>query len=84
VRLATKAPFHDPNPEKQAKHVLVNKWERPDDAPIDALDDRIAVLFHEAFKEPVDSLTHEALRELMFPLPCERSSRRPGAAHSSN
>jgi hypothetical protein len=64
---------------------LVKKWEhRPDDVPIDAPEDRIAVLFHETFKEPVDSPTHEAMRELMFPLPCERSSRRPGAAHSSS
>jgi hypothetical protein len=55
-----------------------------DDAPIDALDDRIVVLFHEVFKEPIDSPTREALRELMFPSPYERSSRRPGAAHSSN
>jgi hypothetical protein len=44
--------------------------------------DRIVVLFHETFKEPVDSPTREAMRELMFPSPCERSSRRPGAAHS--
>jgi hypothetical protein len=57
--------------------VLVNKWERrPDDAPIDATDDRIVVLFHETFKEPVDSPTREALRELMFPSPCERSNWR--------
>jgi hypothetical protein len=85
VRLAAKAPFRDPNPEKQTKRVLVKKWEhKPDDAPIDAPDDRIAVLFHETFKEPVDSPTREAMRELMFPLPCERPSRRPSAAHSSS
>jgi hypothetical protein len=76
-RLAAKSAFRDPNPEKQAKRVLVNKWERrPNDAPIDATDDRIAVLFHETFKEPVDSPTREALRELMFPSPCKRSNWR--------
>lgn len=32
-RLAAKSAFHDPNPEKQAKRMLVNKWDgRPDDA----------------------------------------------------
>jgi hypothetical protein len=76
-RLAAKSAFRDPNPEKQAKRVLVNKWERrPVDAPIDATDDRIVVLFHETFKEPVDSPNHEALHELMFPSPCERSNWR--------
>jgi hypothetical protein len=70
VRLAAKAPFRDPNPEKQAKRVFVNKWERrPDHAPIDAPDGRIVVLFHEAFKEPIDSPTREALRELCSPRP---------------
>jgi hypothetical protein len=76
-RLAAKSAFRDPNPEKQAKRVLVNKWERrPDDAPTDATDDRIAVLFHETFKEPVNSPTREALCELMFPSPYERSNWR--------
>jgi hypothetical protein len=76
-RLAAKSAFRDPNPKKQAKRALVNKWKcRPNDAPIDATDDRIAVLFHETFKELVDSLTREALRELMFPSPCERSNLR--------
>jgi hypothetical protein len=85
MRLAAKASFRDPNPEKQAKRVLVKKWEhRPDDAPIDAPDDRIAGLFHETFKEPVDSPTREAMRELMFPSPRERSLKRPGAAHISS
>jgi hypothetical protein len=85
VRLAAKAPFRNPNPEKQAKWVLVKKWEhRPDDVPIDAPDDRIVVLFPDTFKEPVDSPTREAMHELMFPSPCERSLWRPGAAHSSS
>jgi hypothetical protein len=76
-RLAAKSAFRDPNPEKQAKRVLVNKWERrPDDAPIDTTDDRIAALFHETFKEPVDSSTRKALREMMFPSPRERSNWR--------
>lgn len=49
-RLAGKSPFRDPNPEKQAKRVLVNKWHRrPNDAQLDATDDRIAVMFRETF-----------------------------------
>jgi hypothetical protein len=74
-RLAPKYVFHDPNPEKQAKRVLVNKWEcRPDESPIVASDGKIAELFHETFKAPVDSPTREALHELLFPSPCEWSS----------
>jgi hypothetical protein len=71
IRLAGKAAFRDPNPEKQAKR----EWKRrPADAPIDASDDRIAELFHDTFHGQVDSPTREAMRELMFPSPCERLS----------
>lgn len=67
-RLAGKLPFCDPNPEKQAKRVLVNKWQhRLANAPLDVPDDGITTMFHEAFKGPVDSPTREALQELVFP-----------------
>jgi hypothetical protein len=76
-RLAAKSAFRDPNPKKQAKRVPINKWERrPDNTPIVATDDRITMLFHETIKEPVDSPTHEVLRELMLPSPRERSNWR--------
>jgi hypothetical protein len=63
-RLAAKAVFRDPNPEKQAKRVLVNKWEnRPDDAVTVTPDDGIAVKFHAAFGDP-STVHREAMREL--------------------
>jgi hypothetical protein len=65
-RLTTKASFRDPNPEKQAKHILVNKWERrPDNAVTDTPDDKIADKFHETFAEPLSPYKWEALRELI-------------------
>jgi hypothetical protein len=65
-RLAAKAPFRDPNPEKQAKRVMVNKWERrPDNAVTDTTDDKIADKFHETFAEPLSPNKREALRELI-------------------
>jgi hypothetical protein len=73
-RLAGKAVFRDPNPELQAKRVLVNKWEhRPDDAAHDVPDVTIAMKFHETFSEPISSDTREAMRELWFP---RRGARR--------
>jgi len=65
-RLAAKAAFRDPNPEKQAKRMLVNKWERrPDNAVNDTPNDTIAVKFHETFDGPVSPRKWEAMGELM-------------------
>lgn len=76
-RLATKAVFRDPNPKKQAKRVLVNKWEhRPDDTVTDIPDSTIASKFHEMFAEPISSDTREATHELLYPL---RGTRRNAA-----
>jgi hypothetical protein len=47
---------------------------RPKDAPIVASDAQIADIFHDAFREPIDSPTREAMRALLFPSPCERSN----------
>jgi hypothetical protein len=56
--------FRDPNPEKQAKRVLVNKWEnRPDDAVTATPDIGIAVKFNTAFRDP-STVHREAMREL--------------------
>jgi hypothetical protein len=64
-RLAAKAAFRNPNPEKQAKRVLVNKWEnRPDDVVTATPDAGIAAKFHAAFGGPVPSFMREAMREL--------------------
>jgi hypothetical protein len=64
-RLAGKSAFRDPNPERQAKRMLVNKWEgRPDNAVTNTLDAGIAVKFHAAFGEPVSPHKREAMREL--------------------
>jgi hypothetical protein len=66
-RLAAKSVFRDPNPEKQAKRVLVNKWEgRPDDVVTNTPDASIAVKFHAAFGGPVSTRKREYMREL-FP-----------------
>jgi hypothetical protein len=55
-----KAAFRDPNPEKQAKGVLVNKWEhRPDDAVTGTPDD--------TFAEHISSSMREAMRVLLSP-----------------
>lgn len=67
-RLAAKAVFRDPNPELQAKRVMINKWEdRPDGAVTDTPDNKISGKFHEAFAEPISTVMRAAMREL-FPL----------------
>jgi hypothetical protein len=46
-RLAAKSVFRDPNPEKQAKRILVHKWEgKPADAVSSTPDNTIAEKFH--------------------------------------
>jgi hypothetical protein len=77
-RLAAKAVFRDPNPELQAKRVLINKWEhRPGDVVTNVPDDSIAAQFHEAFGDEISSDIEEALRELLYPL---RGTRRNAVA----
>lgn len=65
-RLAAKSCFRDPQPEKQAKRVLVNKWHRrPSEKPQFTPDTSIATKFHKTFTEPLSS-KRAAMREL-FP-----------------
>jgi hypothetical protein len=60
-RLAAKAPFREPKPEKQAKRVLVHKWtpganrtgQRTPDATI-------AAKFHDTFSMPLSESKREA------------------------
>jgi hypothetical protein len=64
-RLAGKSAFRDPNPERQAKRVLVNKSEgRSDNAVTNTPDAGIAVKFHAAFGGPVSPYKREAMRVL--------------------
>lgn len=66
-RLAAKSAFRDPQPEKQAKRVLVNKWtRRPEAASRCTPDATIAARFHDTFTAPLSSSKREAMREL-FP-----------------
>jgi hypothetical protein len=63
-----KSAFRDPNPERQAKRVLVNKWEhRLEDAVTNTPNDKIIDKLHEAFTELLSSSKREAMREL-FPM----------------
>ncbi|KAK8458054.1 hypothetical protein SEVIR_3G293402v4 [Setaria viridis] len=64
VRLAAKSAFRDPNHEKQARRVLMNKWAgRPEGAVTNTPDDMIATKFHEAFANAHPSSRREAMRE---------------------
>jgi len=69
-RLATKSVYHNLNPEKQAKRVMLSKWQPSASAPRSAPvtpDATIATRFHETFQEPLSSSKREAMREL-FPM----------------
>jgi hypothetical protein len=80
TRLAGKSPFRDPNPEKQAKRVLVNKWEnKPSGAGSATPDNTVAEKFHSHFTEPVPDYKWEAMRELLI---CQASDVEPAAEPS--
>jgi hypothetical protein len=69
-RLAAKSVYRDPNPEKQAKRVLLSKWQPSASAPRSAPttpNATIATRFHEMFREPLSSSKREAMQEL-FPV----------------
>jgi hypothetical protein len=66
-RLAAKSVFRDPNPEKQAKRVLLRKWQRSASTPRSAPlmpDATVVARFHETFREPLSSSKREAMLEL--------------------
>lgn len=72
-RLAAKSAFRDPQPEKQAKRVLLNKWtRRPEETVATTPDAMIATKFHETFTVPLSSSKRAAMREL-FPRRAGRS-----------
>jgi hypothetical protein len=75
IRLAGKSHFRDPQPEKQARRVMLNKWAgRPDNASSGTPDAMIAVKFHDAFGASVSSSRREAMRAL-FPMRGSRWTR---------
>lgn len=74
-QLTAKSAFRDPQHEKQAKRVLLNKWTcRPEEMVSTTLDDMIATKFHETFTAPLSSSKRAAMREL-FPRLAGRGSR---------
>jgi hypothetical protein len=77
-RLAAMSGFRDPNPEKQAKRVLLGKWQPSASALRSAPatpDATIAARFCETFRVPLSSSKREALQEL-YPLIGARGRRR--------
>ena len=66
-RLAAKSIHRDPNPKKQAKRVLLNKWRREPANGSQTPDPAIAAKFHETFVGPLSASQQAAMREL-FPM----------------
>ena len=82
-RLAAKSIYRDPNPEKQGKRVLLNKWHLSSSAPRPSPvtpDASIATRFHETFQEPLSSSKRAALQELFL---MHGAHRRRAATHAS-
>jgi hypothetical protein len=67
-RLVAKSAFRDPQPEKQARHVMLNKWTGcPEGVVTNTLDATISTKFHETFADPLSSSKREAMR-VIFPM----------------
>jgi hypothetical protein len=73
-RLVAKSIHRDPNPEKQAKRVLLNKWTCKPTSESQTPDLAVAVKFHETFAEPVFASKRATMRE-MFPMARARLER---------
>jgi hypothetical protein len=76
-RLAAKSVYRDLNLEKQAKRVLLSKWQPSASTPWSAQatsDATIATRFHEMFQEPLSASKREAMQEL-FPMAGARGRR---------
>jgi hypothetical protein len=71
-RLAAKSVYRDLNSEKQAKRVMLRKWQ-PSVSPMTP-DATIATWFHETFQEPLSSSKSKAMQEL-FPVAGARGRR---------
>ena len=81
AHLGAKTAGRDPDPEKQAKKVLLNKWKprAPWSAQVTP-DAAIAKKFRETFAEPLSSAKRAAMSEL-FPEPKRRSPAAVSASH---
>ena len=69
-RPAAKSVYRDPNPKKQAKRVLLNKWQPSTSAPRPSPvtpDASIATRFHNTFEDPLSSSKRATMREF-FPM----------------
>jgi hypothetical protein len=66
-------------PERQARRVLLSKWENRPSNPRSSPDDAVAKRFRSTFVEPISSSKVAAMREL-FP---ERAARRGHADRPS-
>jgi hypothetical protein len=76
-RLATKSVYHDLNSEKQAKRVMLNKWQPSASAPLSVSttpDATITTQFQETFQESLPSSKRAAMQEL-FPMASARGRR---------
>jgi hypothetical protein len=78
-RLAAKSACRDPVPEKQARRVLLSKWEHRPSNPRSSPDDAVAVRFRSTFAEPMSSSKKAALRELFPECAARRDRRRVGS-----
>jgi hypothetical protein len=65
--LAAKSIHLNPNPEKQAKHILLNKWTRRPANGSQTPDAAIAAKFHETFAGLLFASKQAAMHEL-FPM----------------
>jgi hypothetical protein len=66
-RLAVKSVYREPQPEKQARRVLLNKWNRrPEHTRTMTPDATVAARFHAVFASPLSSSKRAAMWEL-FP-----------------
>jgi hypothetical protein len=66
VRLAAKAASRDPNPVRQTKRVLINKW-KPGHVNSDTPDSTVHNEFHKVFAETSPTARREAM-SILFPL----------------
>jgi hypothetical protein len=70
VRLAAKAASRDPNPERQAKRILINKW-KPGHVNSDTPDSTVHSEFRKVFAETSPTARREAM-SILFPLRADR------------
>lgn len=78
IRLAGKAPFRDPDPERQAKRVLISKWSST--APAPRTDASVDAKFREAFALPLSPSKRSAMNHF-YPARGGRGRRGSQCSH---